>query len=865
MNPRVFCREPGYDRAVLLTYDFDALFFERVILRDLWAGGATDIQVIADLGRVTEAVTRWVGQARMLGRHYQLTCATLRGAFHPKMIIRSGPKGAAVWIGSGNITYGGWGSNLEVGTAWRTDQESADRGGWLAEILVQLSEWLPVNEMHTTYRRIIDTPWLADAMGTSTNRPVLISRRGVPIGEQLISRWRGRRFDQVILITGSTDEHGALLSWFHKHLGVSRATVLLDPATAAFNPVAVAALPLKTLFVALNEPRRVHAKFYWFEGTEGSAAVTGSANCSSAAWLRGPEAGGNVETVLVYDHPSRDDFEPILSRIAKETKPAKLTMPQTKVDDEPKLPAYSLAAITWEKANSEITIFFTRSLPSGAEVTLRICDERVVCRPHEDAMTWVAGMPTQAANMHGTLFGEVSVTFADGQIWPNQPFWIDDLEELRNSASGREFGNSIRNLSASSTTSEQRRIVAELQKIGSALLHDASSFPDPLPRPAKISENSAAKVEEHEAQPIDPDHLIRSLDEQTRQVDRMPGASSQHGVTLMGVIRVLFESDDEGLEDEVIETPEEDTGDEDERSDKEVPKDKPPRISKTARERLYEHMNEFLERLGDNDFAEKCTVTQMVQATAYPLAVIACGTSGKWVDVDIGREWATRVFDILFREHYSNGDIGLLQRIQRRCEANGQTAAFQQRAGDGTLWVAMLDSIWKTVWVGVNGGLKKAFAMRAVLESRPLLASAEAGQMAILVSILERRRSSARLLLSFAQRAKRILAKMENLLCTRWGWLMSEQAQSSLPDELGDALYHPTGGWAFVTEEAATMDGTKLRVYRQNRAGEILIKSNFYLNVTKTALWDADLSNCLQELDWLVKEIEPGAPSLTQS
>jgi hypothetical protein len=94
---------------------------------------------------------------------------------------------------------------------------------------------------------------------------------------------------------------------------------------------------------------------------------------------------------------------------------------------------------------------------------------------------------------------------------------------------------------------------------------------------------------------------------------------------------------------------------------------------------------------------------------------------------------------------------------------------------------------------------------------------------------------------------------------------MSEQAQSSLPDELGDALYHPTGGWAFVTEEAATMDGTKLRVYRQNRAGEILIKSNFYLNVTKTASWDADISNCLQELDWLVKEIEPGAPSLTQS
>ncbi|MFZ0735327.1 MAG: hypothetical protein WAM79_23625, partial [Candidatus Sulfotelmatobacter sp.] len=580
MNPRLFCREPGYERAVLLTYDFDALFFERIILRDLWAGGTTDIQVIADLGRVTEAVTRWVGQARMLGRHYQLTCATLKGAFHPKMIARFGLKGFAVWIGSGNITYGGWGSNLEVGTGWRVDEESADGAGWLGEILAQLSEWLPVNEGRTTCQRIIDTPWLANAMGTSTNRPVLISRKGAPIGEQLISRWRGRRFDRVILVTGSTDEHGALLSWFQKQFGVSRATVLLDPATASFNPVTVAALPLKTRFIALNEARRVHAKFFWFEGADGTAAVSGSANCSSNAWLRGPEAGGNIETVLVYDHPSRDDFEPILSRIAKETKPAKLTMPPAKVDDEPKLPAYLLAAITWEKANSEITVFFTKSLPSGAEVTLRICDARVVCRATEDGMTWVARMPTQLANTHGTLFGEVSVSFVDGRLWPNQPFWIDDLEELRNSASGREFGSSIRNLSAPSTTSEQRRIVAELQKIGSALLHDSSSFPDPLPKPARSSDENNAKNQEHEAQPIDPDQLIRSLDDQRMQADRMPGALSQHGVTLMGVIRVLFESDDEGLESETIEAPEEETDDEDERPEKEMRKDTPPRVSK---------------------------------------------------------------------------------------------------------------------------------------------------------------------------------------------------------------------------------------------------------------------------------------------
>ena len=61
-NPRDFCREPGYDTAILLTYTFDALFFERIVLPDLWVGGSTDVHVIADLGQINEALPRWVGR-----------------------------------------------------------------------------------------------------------------------------------------------------------------------------------------------------------------------------------------------------------------------------------------------------------------------------------------------------------------------------------------------------------------------------------------------------------------------------------------------------------------------------------------------------------------------------------------------------------------------------------------------------------------------------------------------------------------------------------------------------------------------------------------------------------------------------------
>ena len=35
MNPRLFCRERAYHKALLLTYSFDPIFFEQVVLPDL--------------------------------------------------------------------------------------------------------------------------------------------------------------------------------------------------------------------------------------------------------------------------------------------------------------------------------------------------------------------------------------------------------------------------------------------------------------------------------------------------------------------------------------------------------------------------------------------------------------------------------------------------------------------------------------------------------------------------------------------------------------------------------------------------------------------------------------------------------------
>jgi hypothetical protein len=105
VNPQEFCREKGYTAALLLTYDFDPLFFERVVLRNLWLGQTGDVTVVADALRIAISSARWPSQLRSLGRKYQLVPADTRGAFHPKIILRIGDEGGATMaLGLGHFS-----------------------------------------------------------------------------------------------------------------------------------------------------------------------------------------------------------------------------------------------------------------------------------------------------------------------------------------------------------------------------------------------------------------------------------------------------------------------------------------------------------------------------------------------------------------------------------------------------------------------------------------------------------------------------------------------------------------------------------------------------------------------------------------
>ncbi len=292
------------------------------------------------------------------------------------------------------------------------------------------------------------------------------------------------------------------------------------------------------------------------------------------------------------------------------------------------------------------------------------------------------------------------------------------------------MADSVKNLGRHHSTSEYQKILAELQRIGIALLNDSTLFPDPLSahKETKKKDNG---IEEKPAPPVDPEQLIRSLDGEGKSQQGIPSASGLHGVTLNGVIRALFDLEDDDPEPSEDERPFEDPDDPPAPGNPPTPPPapkppqdpKPPVPPNSTKAKLRKEMEGFIKNLAGTQFAAKCTVTQLQQAAAYPLAVTANGIIGGWIDASIGQEWTTRIFDTLFCVPFGDARYGLLDAVKRRYETSGQEDAFRKIIGDGTLW-------WKLSAIITCGTLAGAL----IPEMIKIFTSTESGYTARMVA-----------------------------------------------------------------------------------------------------------------------------------
>lgn len=842
MNPRTFCRESSYESTIALTFSFDPIFFERIVLPDLWAGGTGEVIVIADRTQTESALLRAVGQVRHLGRSYYLCQALSRGAMHAKLLLRLGAKGALLWIGSGNLTSSGWGGNLELAMAWRVEPENSS-GAFAVRTLLEAVSNLVGDSVREIITRALDWPWAASATADS-DRVILMSGVHGSLAAQLSRRWHGRRFQRVRILTSSTDRDGAFLLWAAETFGVTEALVGLDPALSDFDAVKLETLPLDVHIVPIvpspDEHRPLHAKLVWFEGNDGCSAVVGSANCSAAAWLVPPEAGGNVELVVAFDDCRPEDFAESLRLLdvttASRPTSVLVTTPEvTPPKSEEGIDTVRLVELVLREGLGDIVAVVEPALglPRSVEVEFSGLRARLD-REDKDGRRWI-GPPPDLPITIATHFGHLVIRYAD-RVLRSTSRWLDEQDELRHVSQGRRIASSVLGLARPAKPSEQRKLLEDLAWIATTILSGSTEFPDP---PSGLERASAERTTA--SPPVDPHQLVRRLSDLEELSSDRSRTSPTLGLPLLGVMRVLFPQDHQTEE-----------GEQESDSPEQPPKDKRARITSTRleaptgdlRKRLLKQMERYLDQLSDASFVRMCTATRLVQAAAFPLAVAAKALDGGWIDHEAAAYWVIRVCDLLFRAEISR-DIpqpGLLNAVLERYKLEGRDDTFGKVVGDGTLWVALAGAVSQVDWSGTSRGLDRGLALREVFEEPILTLGTGTGRLSYLLSRLQTGDTRGALLLE-ASKVAQVIGDIERILEKDFPSFQSSQIGGR--HIAGDPLWNPHAGFARAEEDAPIDEHSSLQVHLRKRGEVVKIKANFYVNVRLAAKASPQLADLL--------------------
>jgi hypothetical protein len=822
VSAREFCREPDYPVTVFLTYSFDPLFFERIPLGDLDKGGSRRIVIAADATQVSEAMRRCTGQLFYLGRDYVLAETVSADTFHPKLIARLSPKGGRVWIGSGNLTYAGWGGNQELAAAWSIGPQQEDKGAWLTELLDAVSTLARSTTFTAQIEDIHDSiAWLKASFAAPEKPAVLFGMPNRPLAPQLADRWKDRRFDQLKLCTGSTDTEGAFLSWAHRTFGIKRATISLSPAFASFDPGRLAELPFDVRIVKARPEQLMHAKFYWFSGPDGNAALMGSANCSAAAWLAG-RGFGNVELVVPYDDPRDADFKSILSIFSgPKLSPEKVLIAKPaetdKTDAEQGL-RYRIVSLRLRSAGRIIEAVIEPSIPDDSQVNLFLSGLSgtisIRLTPYANGLT--GRLPPEFQIGPATSYASAElISGADRIVTMSR--WVDNEAALARANSGPLIDPGLRHLSRRSlTNSDQQKIMEAVYAVSAKLLRAddiglAGAFAEGV-GPGKSPDDKNAQEDLTHA--VDPATIVRSLKElSAERKTKGHGHFSGYGGTLDGVIAMLFARDDE---EEIDLSQEAWTGDNPEPASEDADdikgnfepgtQQRPPLAPPTSVEtfvRFHEQINDFMRELGGTTFAETCDVARMVQALAFPLLLCVRGNERGWLPESVLASVATRVVNIMFSHSYGRGKpTGLFRQVQGRYAGLGKHDEFLRTVGEGTLWSALLASLAGNETAPLRSLIPQASALSAVFACKELLAVASAEHLSALIQGLIIKDAEP----AIADRAPAIayaLLRLTTVLSQQWDTIYKEQGSGRVLQNAGSILWNSKWGWEILPASPA--------------------------------------------------------------
>ncbi len=311
LSPIEIIAKGRWDNALFTTYALSLTFFETHIIKNcLVKTGCRNIWVVADVDGYQQSLAE--RQSARVGQEYHLVPVALsNGVFHPKCSYLSGPDGDLLMVSSGNLTFGGFGRNVEVIEMFHSRQNP--------EIFREFAEFLqaldgrknflnPDRRWITTFTDLAQKVGLAHAFA-GPDLPRLIHCATESVFDQIRSVFNGSGgAARLKVLSPFYDAQAGAMQALAKEAKCSRLTIGLlpgreDQSTFPFGVKPAGGLKVDAALISdETDGRPLHAK--WFEADLNNGnrlTVTGSTNATEKSLC----TTDNIEVSVLRVEPQR--------------------------------------------------------------------------------------------------------------------------------------------------------------------------------------------------------------------------------------------------------------------------------------------------------------------------------------------------------------------------------------------------------------------------------------------------------------------------------------------------------------------------------------------------------------------------------
>jgi hypothetical protein len=272
-----------WERAVFFTFALSLTYFETYVLPRLRQAGCQHVSIVVDsVGYRRSMMER---RAKQVGLEYSVIPVHIPGGiFHPKVTYLWGDSSPdLLLVGSGNLTYGGHGRNLEVIEALSSQLHAAAFSDFSA--FVDALKSRPGATFGDTELLEVLSMRAAKVSHDGGNGDVrLVHSVVTPIAKQLLEASRGKIWNELFVLSPFFSESGAPFKELVEALGISQLLIAVSPVSnkTSFNFELSKSWGVDVRAVKLcssEERRPFHAKWVELRG-DTTMVVTGSVNAT---------------------------------------------------------------------------------------------------------------------------------------------------------------------------------------------------------------------------------------------------------------------------------------------------------------------------------------------------------------------------------------------------------------------------------------------------------------------------------------------------------------------------------------------------------------------------------------------------------